>query len=300
MTRLLGMVLVMGMSMGSLMAGEGEVVELWEGEVPGPVAMVDGEEVDKQKATDGLVGGKTVMKLGNVARASITIYPAPEETNTGAACVVCPGGGFSILAWDLEGVEIAEWLNSIGVTAVVLKYRVPTGGHGEEKRWIGPVMDAQRALSYVRSQAALRKIDPNKIGILGFSAGGLTAARTALLNGKFLYEQREGAKVAGCEANFVVLVYPAWMVDKDGKLFADLEVTEQTPPMFLVHTADDPITYRSSAELFDALRAKKVEAELHVFRNGGHGYGARPDETKRVTAWPGMAEGFLREVVLGK
>ncbi len=299
MKRLCGLVwgvVLMGVSVVG--AGEPEVVELWEGEVPGPAAMVDGAEVDTQKPTDKLVGGKTVMKLGNVERAKIYVYPPSAEKNNGGACVICPGGGFSILAWDLEGEEIAEWVKSLGMTAVILKYRVPTREHGEEKRWIGPVMDAQRALSLIRSQAKERKIDPEKIGILGFSAGGLTAAKTALLNGKFLYEEEAGA--GGCRADFAVLVYPAWMVDQEGKLLPDFEVTEGVPPMFFAHAADDPITYRSSVALFHALRDKKVEAELHVFRNGGHGYGARPDEKKRVTMWPELAEGFLRETVIGK
>ncbi|HUG18734.1 MAG TPA: alpha/beta hydrolase, partial [Planctomycetaceae bacterium] len=157
---------------GSLAASEPTILKVWTDKPPGPPAKVDGPEIDRQKPSDRLVGGKTVMKIGNVSEAEIHVYRPPADKSNGAACVICPGGGYHILAWDLEGTEVAEWLNSLGVTAIVLKYRVPTGPYGDPGKWQGPVMDAQRAISLARTRAAEWSIDPGRIGILGFSAGG--------------------------------------------------------------------------------------------------------------------------------
>src|SRR6056297_1301629 len=121
----------------SLSAAEPNVVPVWPDTPPGPAAKVTGEEYDRQKPTDRLVGGKSVMKITNIANAELHIYPAPKEKATGAACVICPGGGYNILAWDLEGTEVAEWFNTIGVTGIVLKYRTPTGPHGDPGKWQG-------------------------------------------------------------------------------------------------------------------------------------------------------------------
>jgi len=276
-------------------ADEPPVIKLWPGKPPGPQAMVDGPEKDRQKPDDRLVGGRTVMKLTNVAAAEMHIYAPPKDKSNGAACVICPGGGFSILAWDLEGVEVARWLNGFGVTAFVLKYRVPTRAHGDPGKWEGPVMDAQRALSLVRSRAADWGVDRQRVGILGFSAGGETAARTAVLNGKRLYEAQDEADKRSCAADFAILVYPGGIADKEGKLREEYDVDEDTPPMFFAHAADDRVKCEHSIALFTALKQAGVPAELHIFLDGKHGYGLRP-AAARVTRWPKQAQGWLEDI----
>jgi len=284
-------------ALASTAAAEPAVLKLWPGDPPGPPAQVSGPEQDRQKPTDRLVGGRTVMKLGNVATPEMHVYLPAEEKANGAACVICPGGGYHILAWDLEGTEVAEWLNSIGVTAVVLKYRVPTGGHGDPGKWQGPVMDAQRALSLTRAHAKEWNVDPERIGILGFSAGGNAAARTAVAGGKRLYDPLDDTDQQSCRADFAILVYPAWLVGDDGQLLEELTVDEHSPPMFFAHAADDRVKCDSSVHLFLALNHAKVPAELHVYHDGGHGYGLREDKP-RVTRWPQDAGAWLQEVGL--
>lgn len=275
-------------------AAEPAVVKLWPGKPPGPPAQVNGPERDLTKASGRRQGGKRVIRLGNVSSPEMHVYLPPADRANGAACVVCPGGGYGILAWDLEGTEVATWLNSFGVAAAVLKYRVPTRGHGDPGRWAGPAMDAQRALSLTRSKAKGWHIDPRRVGVLGFSAGGSTAARAAVQNGERLYEPTDPADKLPCDADFAILVYPAYLTGADHKLKADIKVTPKTPPMFLAHAADDRVPCENSVALFLALRKAKVPAELHVYRSGGHGYGLRPGP--RVAEWPAVARKWLGEM----
>ncbi len=279
--------------LSTLSANSQEVVKLWPGEPAGLPAVTNGDEYDSQKPSDNLIAGKTVMKIANVKTPEIHIYrPAADKAN-GASCVICPGGGFNILAWDLEGTEVAEWLNSIGVTAIILKYRVPTRTHGDAGRYEGPVNDTQRALSYVRSRADEWKIDKDKVGVLGFSAGGVTAAVAAIRNGQRQYEAIDEVDQNSCRADWAVLVYSAYMAGDDGKIRPEFAIDDKVPPMFLVHAQDDPVSCQSSIALFMALRDAKVPADLHIFSQGGHGYGLRPSEDP-VTTWPGMAATWLK------
>ena len=196
------------------------------------------------------------------------------------------------VAMDLEGTEVAAWLNSIGVTAIVLKYRVPTGSF--DPNWLGPTMDAQRAISMARKNAQEWGIDPTRIGVLGFSAGGKTAAMAALACGKRLYAPQDDVDAAPCNADFGVLVYPAYLVDKNNQLNAEVKATKECPPMFFAHTSDDPVTPQSTLVLAGALQSQKVPVEVHLYPNGGHGYGLRPDKTKQVTSWPERCAEWMR------
>jgi len=276
-------------------AAEPRSEPLWPETPPGPAAMVSGEEQDFTKPDDRLIAGKRIIKLGNVSRPEIQVFLPSEQQANGGAIVICPGGGFNILAWDLEGTEVAEWLNTLGYAAVVVKYRVPTRQHADQARWQGPVMDAQRALSLTRSRAEQWGLDPNHIGILGFSAGGETAARTAIQQGQRLYEPVDDADQASCAADFAVLIYPGGIAEEDGTLKPDYTVDSQTPPMFFVHAADDPISCLHSVALFTALKQAEVPAELHIYTHGGHGYGLRPTD-QAVTRWTERAAGWLAEV----
>lgn len=268
-----------------------EVIRLWTGTPPGPERKV-GEEQDLSKPDSRNVAGRSVIRLGNVSTPEAHVYLPPKEKRTGAAVVICPGGGYSILAWDLEGTEVAEWLNDNGVTAVVVKYRVPT--REIDPKWLLPVQDAQRSISLTRSHAEEWGVDPERIAVLGFSAGGDTAVRTALAT-KRHYEPVDAADEQPCRANAGIFIYPAYLTNKAKTgLVDDVRVTKETPPCFLVHAFDDGVTPESSLFLALALKKAGVASELHMYDTGGHGYGLRPVRNVPVTTWPSACEAWLR------
>lgn len=266
-------------------------ISLWPKTAPGETGDI-GEEKDITTDKDGLVGGKRVIRLGKVSRPTMTVYPAPKDKANGAAVVICPGGAYFILAMDLEGTEIAEWFNSIGVTAVVVKYRVPAR-QGRE-RWAAALEDAQRAISLTRANAKEWNVDPRRIGIMGFSAGGHLSAVTSCSE-KRTYEPVDAADQASCRPDFTILIYPAYLnVPKESqKLSPELTVTSNTPPALLVQTQDDVIPVEGSLCYYQALKNAKVAVEMHLYPAGGHGYGLR--RTKElVTSWPDRAQEWMK------
>ena len=268
------------------------VIELWPKGAPGETSEI-GEERDTTKASDGLIAGQPLIRLGNVSKPAITLYRPPSARDTGTAVMVCPGGGYQILAMDLEGTEVCEWLNSIGVTGVLLKYRVPKRA-GLEKH-TAALQDAQRALGMVRQRSKELGINPRQIGVLGFSAGGHLAAALSNNYDQRTYPALDDADTASCRPDFTVLIYPAYLTlkEENDKIAPELKITPNTPPAFLAMAQDDPI--RVETALFYALALKNVQvpAELHVYPSGGHGYGLRPS-TNLVTTWPKRAEDWLR------
>ncbi|MEO1980472.1 MAG: alpha/beta hydrolase [Fuerstiella sp.] len=267
-----------------------EIIRLWPSTPPGPDREV-GEEANVTKPEDRLIAGQRIIKLANVATPEAHVFQPDKNRRNGSAIIICPGGGYHILAWDLEGTEVAEWCNSIGVTAIVLKYRVPT--NTVDPRWLLPVQDAQRTLSLVRSRAKEWGLAPDRIGILGFSAGGDTAARAALAT-KRHYESVDDTDQASCRPDAAMLIYPGYLANKENTaLAADLVVTKDAPPMFLVHAFNDRVPMESSLFMSLALKKSGVPAELHVFDTGGHGYGLRPVEGHPVTNWPQLCEVWL-------
>ena len=275
--------------------------------MPGPAPLVKGEERDLFKKGDKLIAGKKIIKLGHVANPQMHVYLPDADNANGAAVVICPGGGFSILAWDLEGTEVAEWLNGLGVAAIVLKYRVPTRQHGNDveaspgsndvhlpKKSLGPVMDAQRALSLVRANKKKWNIDSSRLGTLGFSAGGEMAALAATTLGNRTYKKVDAVDEEECGANFALLIYPGGLADREtGELRSYIPVSDHTPPIFFAHAADDRVTPLASTALFEKLELAGVDAELHIFNKGGHGYGLRPTHYP-ITRWPGFAEEWMQ------
>ena len=269
----------------------GVVHPLWPGRPPGETATLP-PEADTTKPTDNLIAGRRVLRIGNVSTPTLEVFRPAKERDTGAAVIVCPGGGHHILAYDLEGTEVAEWLTSIGVTGIVLKYRVPA--RPGPVRWKAAVQDGQRAVSLVRSRAKEWGIDPARIGILGFSAGGETAALTALLFDERQYGPVDDVDQVSARPDFAVLVYPGFFVEQDGvTLKPHVKVSDKSPPAFFAHAADDRVTSDSSVQLFLALRRAKVPAELHVYASGGHGYGLRKTD-EPVTGWPQQCEAWMR------
>lgn len=266
------------------------VLKLWPDTPPGPAREV-GEEQDITKDSDRLIAGRRIIKLANVATPEAHVYLPPKEQRTGAAVVICPGGGYHILAWDLEGTEVAEWLNSNGVTAIVLKYRVPTAR--VEPKWLQPVQDAQRTISLVRAHADEWGVDVDRVGILGFSAGGHTAAKTAYA-AKRHYQPTDDADQQSYRPNAAVLIYPAYLHNEDKTALAeDLHVKEDSPPAFIVHAFDDRVPAEGSLFLTLALKQAGVASELHLFDTGGHGYGLRNVPEHPVTRWPTACEEWL-------
>ncbi len=268
-----------------------EVIAVWNNEPPGLKRELDAEK-DFTKPTDRLIAGQRIIKLGNVSAPQLHVFHAPTETRNGSAVVICPGGGFHILAWDLEGTEVAKWLNSLGVTAIVLKYRVPT--HNQNPAWKPPVQDTQRAISLVRAQAENWNLDPNRIGVLGFSAGGKTAAVASFTDQRH-YSATDETDKQDCQPNFTILIYAASLATDSGDQLKDeIQITKDAPPTFMVHAFDDFVPIQNCLALMNGLKKSKVPSELHIFDAGGHGYGLRTEETQPVTGWPRLCEAWLK------
>jgi len=234
------------------------------------------------------------VRIGNVSTPTLTVFAAKEK-NTGAAVVVFPGGSYRIVAIDLEGTEVCDWLNSINITCVLVKYRVPNTGPYPKSS--AALQDAQRALGMVRAHAAEWHINPHRIGVLGFSAGGHLAAALSTHFDKRLYDPVDAEDQVSCRPDFAVIVYPGYiaLAEQNFAPNAEIRVTEQTPPSFIVQAEDDSVHVENSLVYYQALKNSKVPAELHLFANGGHGYGLRRTELP-VTRWPDLVQTWLHTV----
>jgi acetyl esterase/lipase len=277
-----------------LHAAPAQSLKLWPNGAPGP-KNATGPERNTTKPDDHRVAGRAVIRIGYVTDPEITFYPAPEDKNTGTAVMVFPGGGYRILALDLEGTEICEWLNSIGVNAVLLKYRVPEAEG--IPRYQAPLQDAQRAMGLIRLHAKEWNLDPQRIGVLGFSAGGNLAAVLSNNHEKRTYDSTDMADNENCRPDFAILIYPAYLTaqPEGGELAPELPASPKTPPTFLVQTEDDPVHVENSLFYYLALKRAKVPAEMHLYSKGGHGYGLRRSDFN-VTTWPGRAEQWLKSL----
>jgi acetyl esterase/lipase len=265
-------------------------IRLWPGVAPGDTGDI-GEEKDTSPANEDRNSKSYVSRIGFVSQPTITVYKPAKDKNTGAAVVVCPGGGYSILAMNLEGTEVCEWLNSIGVTAVLLKYRVPA--RKDRERYAAPLQDAQRAIGMVRFHTKEWGIDPARVGILGFSAGGHLSAVTCANAAARTYPEVDAADKESCRPSFAILIYPAYLATDDlTRLAPEIKVTADTPPTFITMTQDDPVHVEGALLYALALRQSKVPFELHVYPKGGHGYGLRPS-ANLVSQWPDRAAGWL-------
>lgn len=261
---------------------------LWPGTPPGETLMLS-PEFDKTPPDGELVAGRRVIRLHNVSVPTLAIYKPDPAIDTKTAVVIAPGGGHWILAYDLEGTEVAEWLNSLGVTAIILKYRVPGVARYPDKRWLAAAQDGQRAMSLVRGRAAEIGIDPTKIGIMGFSAGGTPVNYTALGKER-LYEAVDPYDDVSFRPDFAAPIYA-------GGLPEGLVPTADCPPFFMVIAHDDQNRSVGTAEMYIALKKAGVSAELHIYESGGHGYGLRKTE-RPVTTWPDRMEDWMRRLEL--
>ncbi len=269
-----------------------QVITLWPQGAPGALAAA-GEERDTSGPNAGKVSGKPVIRLGNVSRPTLSLYRADKDKNTGACVMVCPGGGYNILAWDLEGTEVCQWLNSIGVNAALLKYRVPKAPTGEKHA--AALQDAQRALGVLRHRAAELGLDAGRIGILGFSAGGHLSAVACNQYEQRSYPALDEADKVPCRPDFALLIYPAYLSvkEKADALPPELPVNAKTPPTFLAMTQDDGVRAECALFYYLALKQAKVPSELHLYPTGGHGYGLRAS-ANMVSHWPARAGEWMR------
>ncbi len=275
------------------LAGDPVVVDLWPGKPPGETQVLP-PEADQTKPEDRLIAGRRIIKLGNVSTPQLAIYRPAKEKDSGAAVVICPGGGHHILAYDLEGTEVAEWLNGIGVTGIVLKYRVPF--RDPSKRWLAAVQDGQRAMSLVRSKAKELQLDAKRIGMLGFSAGGQVTALVSQWDER-QYEPVDAADKTSSRPDFAILIYPGGLVDNaTGKLHDHVKVSKNSPPLFFVHAWDDNVSVLNSLLLAAELKSLGKDAEVHAYARGGHGYGLRRVESQPVTEWPKVCEDWMRSM----
>jgi acetyl esterase/lipase len=268
---------------------------LWPGIAPGAPANMPPES-DTTSAKDNLIAGKPLVRLGNVSTPTLTLYAAKSPSNgAGPAVVVFPGGGYQILAIDLEGTEVCDWLNSIGVNCVLVKYRVPNTGPYPKSA--AALQDAQRALGMVRAHTKEWGIDPQRVGVLGFSAGAHLAAALSTHFDQRLYDPVDAADKLSCRPDFAVIIYPGYLAlaDQNFAPNADIHPTAQTPPTFIVQAEDDPVHVENAVVYFLALKNAKVPAELHIYAQGGHGYGLRRTSLP-VTTWPQRVEGWLHTI----
>ena len=281
--------------LAAILAAADAPIALWPGTPPGDKGGL-GPEKDTTKAGDNLVAGKPVVRLGSVSSPTLTLYRAPAAGNTRATVVVFPGGGYSILAMDLEGTEGCQWLNTLGVNCALVKYRVPV--RAGLSRYAPPLQDAQRAVGMVRRRAAEWGLDPKRIGVLGFSAGGHLVAVLSTNFDARTYDALDDSDKVSCRPDFTLLIYPAYLTAKSehGPILApELKVTANTPPSFLIQAEDDGVGVENTLVYYAALRTAKVPAEAHIYPAGGHGYGLRSTE-KPITAWPRLAEAWLRSL----
>jgi len=269
----------------STYAQKREIIYLWPGKVPGELKEKQPPVIDTSK-------NDKILRFDEVTNPAIEVFLPDKAINNGSAVIVCPGGGYNILAYDLEGTEIAGWLNRLGFTAFVLQYRIP------DKKG-GALQDVQRAMRIVRNNPQKWNIDPEKIGVMGFSAGGSLSARASTLFNKKTYPPVDKSDSLSCRPSFTMLIYPAYLDQGPGlTLTPELELSKDVPPVFIFQTADD--TYGNSALVMaGALRNAKLPVELHFLSTGGHGYGLRPGKVAAET-WPLLAEKWLGIVLKKK
>jgi acetyl esterase/lipase len=280
-------------------------IKLWPEGIPGSKA--DPSYIEKITTTEG-----RITWCEKVVTPDLTVFlPAPEKAN-GAAVLICPGGGYGVLAFDHEGNAIAKWLNDNGIAGIILKYRLPSDQIMTDKS-IGPLQDAQEAMRVIRRNAAEWRINPGRIGVIGFSAGGHLASTLSTHYAEKVYEAKDNTSA---RPDFSLLIYPVVSFDtaithmgtrnnliglkpdeKQVKRFSnELQITPDTPPAFLVHSADDDaVPVMNSIGYFRGLQKNKIPVELHIFQKGGHGYGLSPNGGTE-SSWPDLCIKWMKQM----
>lgn len=255
-------------------------LEIWPKSALAANASVEAERPEPDR-------GDSVIRISNITDPTIMIFQSEKSQSKTPAVIICPGGGYDYLALNKEGTKIAKWFNSIGITGIVLKYRVPKQSDNAFK-------DIQRAMCVVRFNADQWKIDPDKIGCIGFSAGAHLCAR---LSGDFdnkSYDTVDEKDALSCRPDFTILMYLAGVIDNRNNLSREIKVSSKNPPAFIVQTQDDPVHVENSIYYYAALQKAKVPSEMHIFPSGGHGYGIEAGDST-VSIWPRLCEKWLRQ-----
>lgn len=270
-------------------------ISIWPGVIPNAASTQQPESVVAATGHGGW------MQINDVNLPTMTVYP-PKGKNNQAAVVVFPGGGFRVLAIDLEGTEICDWLTSRGITCVLLKYRVPGTNHYWDEKCkcvITPkipraLQDAQRTIKLVRSKAKELNVNPEKIGVIGFSAGGYLVAQTSNIVAS-TYSPVDAVDELSSRPNFAIALYPGHLC-RSGTFDPSIHVTRDTPPTFLLQAWDDPVDPICNSILYaSALNHAGVRTEVHFFAKGGHAFGLR-DKDHPIAAWPSLVESWLKEI----
>ena len=291
--------LVAGLSLCSLVEARepDAVIDLWEQNAPGETTRETGVKLDRRANEN-----PPATRIKEITRPQLHLFQPPEEKRNGTAVLIFPGGGYNYVVSDKEGSETAEWLNSLGITAFVAHYRTKEPKpraqtdaslppHSER-----PFQDGQRAVSLVRKRAAEWGIKPDRIGVIGFSAGGQAAALISTRFEERAYAAADEVDEISCRPDFSMLIYPWRLVDENtGELNKVLTITKTTPPTLMVHAHNDHATPLSSILFYTALKKNGVSGELHIYENGGHGYGMRSVEDSNVDTWPDRAADWLRQ-----
>ncbi|TDG36010.1 alpha/beta hydrolase [Pedobacter changchengzhani] len=264
-------------------AQQTQVIKLWPNEVPG--------ETQPKHAAEEYLANKNgnVHRISNITDPLLQVFKPTVKAN-GAAIIICPGGGNKYLALDIEGEEVAHYFADRGYLTLVLQYRVPM-------KTLGSFQDVQRAVRLVRSMASKLEIDSNKIGVMGFSAGGNLATRATTGYNKVSYPHIDLVDSVSCRPDFSLLIYPGSMKTQTGALIPEVVPTEKTPPVFIFAAADDQ--FKAPFPLGQALIDLKLPFEFHVVPKGGHGYGLRKGNPA-AEAWPKLAESWLGNILITK
>ncbi len=270
-----------------------ESITIWPGLAPGESSDARGT-VMEARPTDT----QPITRVEKIRLPTMDVYPAREPNGTGV--VILPGGGFGRVVVDLEGSEVADILNRIGITAFVLRYRTNEAKASDEPSYLRPVQDAQRAVRYLRTNAAQWKLDPNRIGVLGFSAGGQAACILHTRGTEADYKAIDEVDKQPFRPDFSILIYPWNLANaKTGEMMPELIYDGKMPPAFIVHTSDDASTSIGAAKFYLGLKEKGVPTELHIYENGGHGYGTRSRPDSNIGSWSDRAVDWLVRRKLG-
>jgi acetyl esterase/lipase len=278
--------LILLSSLDLFILAAGDPLPIWPGMAPG-------ETTRKQGTLQPFRPNELppVTRVTNITEPTMTVHLA--KNGNGAAALILPGGGFAKVVTNKEGTEIAAWLNKLGISVFVLSYRTRTGT--DRNGWLKPLQDAQRAMALIRSNAQKWKIDSKRLGLIGFSAGGHVATRLLCDQGKTSYKPIDAVDQIGHRPAFAILIYPWNIYDKKSENLVDqMKLPEDCPPVFLVHTDDDRSTALGPVFIYSHLKRRGISSELHIYGNGGHGYGMRNIPGSKISTWPDHATNWLQ------
>lgn len=295
--------LTLAISLCFSLNAQNQILKLWPDGVPGSIK--NDSYAEKETVATGIPS-----RYEKVTEPTLTVFLPPKEKATGTAVLICPGGGYGVLAFDHEGYQIARWLNDNGIAGIILKYRLPSDLIMKDKS-VGPLQDTQEGIRFIRRKAAEWNINPRRVGVIGFSAGGHLASSVSTHYAEVVYDSKD---TIAARPDFSLLIYPVITFDasfthmgsrnnligKDASAEAvahfsnELQINEKTPPAFLVHSSDDKtVPVKNSIVYYQNLNKFNITAELHIFQKGGHGYGLSAGRGTQ-SAWPELCISWLK------